>query len=70
MTGPLAGLRVVEVTNIAPVPFGCMVLADLGAQVLRIDRPAPHRVEAQPPPGPLDRGKYAVTLDVKSPDGV
>jgi alpha-methylacyl-CoA racemase len=63
--GPLSGLRVVEVTNLAPVPFGCMVLADLGAQVLRIDRPTPASAGPQPPPGPLDRGKYAMTLDVK-----
>jgi alpha-methylacyl-CoA racemase len=63
--GPLSGLRVVELTNLAPVPFGCMVLADLGAQVLRIDRPTPFSVDPQPPPGPLDRGKYALTLNVK-----
>jgi alpha-methylacyl-CoA racemase len=66
MMAPLSGLRVVEVTNLAPVPFGCMILADLGAQVLRIDRPTPASSGPQPPPGPLDRGKYAMTLDIKA----
>jgi len=36
--GPLTGLRVVEIASLAPGPFCCMVLADLGADVLRVDR--------------------------------
>jgi alpha-methylacyl-CoA racemase len=36
--GPLSGLRVVEFTGLAPAPFACMVLADLGADVVRVDR--------------------------------
>src|SRR5580693_4461017 len=40
MAGPLAGLRVVELQGRGPGPFGAMVLADLGAEVVRIDRPA------------------------------
>jgi alpha-methylacyl-CoA racemase len=36
--GPLAGLKVVEIASLAPAPFGCMILADLGADVLRVDR--------------------------------
>jgi alpha-methylacyl-CoA racemase len=67
--GPLAGLRVIEVTNLAPVPFGCMVLADLGADVVRIDRPKRPGPGLQPPPGPLDRGKYALSLDIKTAAG-
>jgi alpha-methylacyl-CoA racemase len=38
MTGPLQGLRVLEIASLAPAPFACTVLSDLGAQVLRIDR--------------------------------
>lgn len=69
MTGPLAGVRVMELASLAPGPFGAMLLADLGADVLRIDRPGPARaVEA--PPGPLDRGKRAVAINLKDPDGV
>ena len=37
--GPLHGVRVIELDSLAPAPFGCMVLADLGADVLRVSRP-------------------------------
>lgn len=69
MTGPLAGVRVVEIASLAPAPFGCMVLADLGAEVLRIDRAA-SSTGLVPPPGPLDRGRTTIALDLKSPDGI
>jgi crotonobetainyl-CoA:carnitine CoA-transferase CaiB-like acyl-CoA transferase len=62
--GPLAGVRVVELAGQAPGPFGCMVLADLGADVVRVDRPGPS------PEGPLQRGRRVTVLDLKSPDGV
>lgn len=39
MAGPLDGIRVVELAGLGPAPFGCMVLADLGAEVVRVDRP-------------------------------
>ena len=38
MSGPLAGIRVVEMTSAAPGPFACMMLADMGAEVVRVDR--------------------------------
>ena len=38
MTGPLAGVRVLELPNIGPVQFAGMLLADMGAEVLRLDR--------------------------------
>ncbi|TNH30279.1 CoA transferase [Micromonospora orduensis] len=70
--GPLAGVRVVELASLAPAPFGCMVLADLGADVVRVDRPgAPGAGRlAAPTGGPLQRGRRVTTLDLKSPDGV
>jgi alpha-methylacyl-CoA racemase len=40
-SGPLAGTRVVEFTGLAPAPFACMVLADLGAEVVRVPAAAP-----------------------------
>ncbi len=40
-TGPLSGLKVVELAGLAPGPFACMVLADLGADVIRVDRARP-----------------------------
>ncbi|MEU8817055.1 CaiB/BaiF CoA-transferase family protein [Actinoplanes sp. NPDC048796] len=66
MSGPLEGVRVVELAGLAPGPFGCMMLADLGADVVRVDRPGGQF----PPPGPLGRGRRTVELDLKSPDGV
>jgi len=62
-TGPLAGLRVVEVGGIGPGPYAAMLLADLGASVVRVDRPgedlrATHAV--------LLRGRRSVVLDLKS----
>ena len=63
--GPLDGLRVVELAGLAPAPFGCMVLADLGADVVLVDRPG-----GTGPTGPLQRGRRRVVLDLKSEDGV
>ena len=66
--GPLAGLRVIELAGLAPSPFACMVLADLGADVLRVDRPAHRRGEGRIealPGGPLQRGRRAVQLDLR-----
>ncbi|MGY1452350.1 CaiB/BaiF CoA transferase family protein [Streptomyces sp. SS8] len=67
--GPLRGLRVVEIAAIGPAPFACMMLADLGADVVRVDRADGarsfgdwHRV--------LDRGRRSVALDLKSPRAV
>jgi alpha-methylacyl-CoA racemase len=65
---PLQGVRVVELAGLAPTPFGCMLLADLGADVVRVDRPGGSALA--PPPGPIDRGRRTVTLDLKSADGV
>jgi alpha-methylacyl-CoA racemase len=66
MMGPLRGLRVVEVTGIGPGPFCGMLLADLGAEVLRVDRPAADR---GPWPAVLARGRRSVAVDLKHPDG-
>ncbi|MGV0813765.1 CaiB/BaiF CoA-transferase family protein [Mycolicibacterium boenickei] len=65
--GPLQGIRVLEMAGLAPVPFAGMVLADLGADVIRIDPVSGAR--PTPPPGPLDRGKACVEVDLKDPDG-
>jgi alpha-methylacyl-CoA racemase len=62
----LAGIRVVELAGLVPGPFGCMVLADLGADVVQVDRPGGSLV----PPSPLGRSRRTVTLDLKTPSGV
>ena len=55
--GPLHGVRVIEIASLAPAPFGCMVLADLGADVLRIDRPDRSGRQQLPPVDPLSRSR-------------
>jgi alpha-methylacyl-CoA racemase len=63
--GPLAGLRVVELAGIGPAPFGCMLLADLGADVLQVRRAGGTLL-----PDPFARNRRAVEVDLKSADGV
>ena len=41
-TGPLAGVRVLELAGVGPIQLGCMLLADMGAEVVRIERPGGH----------------------------
>jgi len=68
--GPLAGIRIVELAGLGPAPFGAMLLADMGAEVVRIDR-------TQGGPGIgleaqfdiLARGRKCVRADLKSPSG-
>ena len=63
--GPLAGLKVLEFVSIGPGPHCAMLLADLGADVLRIDRPGGNGW-----PNPIaDRGRAVLPLDIRSPDG-
>lgn len=67
---PLANVRIVEISGLGPTPFGTMLLADLGAQVLRIER-----VEAENPLGGdqrfdfIYRGRPSVAIDLKSSEG-
>src|SRR5689334_23349647 len=68
--GPLQGLRVIEIASLAPAPFGCMVLSDFGADVLRVDRPGSPDRQLLPPDDPLCRGRRSIRLDLKQPDGV
>lgn len=62
MSGPLAGLRVVELAGIGPAPFGCMVLGDLGADVVRLDRAGGGFL-----PDPFARNRRRTTVDLKDP---
>ena len=71
MTGPLAGTRVIEIGGIGPTPFAGMLLADMGAEVIRIDRPGGGLPLPLPPERDLaNRGKAMVTLDLKHPDAI
>jgi alpha-methylacyl-CoA racemase len=70
--GPLAGVRIVEFAGIGAAPFGVMMLADMGAEVILIDRIA--RREGQPQRDPrlnvLNRGRQSIALDLKKASAV
>ena len=68
-TGPLRGVKVVELAGIGPGPHACMILADLGADVIRVDRPGGQALTGGPH-DLLNRGRPSVALDLKHPDGV
>ncbi|GAA2401339.1 CoA transferase [Catellatospora methionotrophica] len=68
--GPLDGLKVLEVGGIGPGPFCGMHLADLGADVVRVDRPGGGITAVDPRFDLLQRGKRAVAVDLKDPGGV
>ena len=67
---PLYGIRVVEIASLAPAPFGCMILSDLGADVLRVDRAEICGTSAKAPLDPLSRGRRSVGLNLKDAAGV
>jgi alpha-methylacyl-CoA racemase len=70
--GPLAGIKVIEIAGIGPGPFCAMMLADMGADVVRVDRVG--NVQggdpADPPKDVLNRGRRSIGIDLKSPDGI
>ena len=72
MPGPLAGVKVLEIAGIGPGPFCAMMLADMGADVVRIDRAqnVTGGDPASPPSDVLMRGRRSIGVDLKNPDGV
>jgi alpha-methylacyl-CoA racemase len=70
--GPLSGVRIVELVGIGPGPFCAMLLADLGADVIRVDRAAAVRPENHGTPSRdvLARGRRSIGVDLKHPDAV
>ena len=78
--GPLTGLRVIELAGIGPGPFCGMMLSDMGAEVIRVDRPGPRTgSRTGPRTGParrsrprdvLTRNRRSIVIDLKTPDGV
>ena len=65
-TGPLRGVKVVEIAGIGPGPHACMTLADLGADVVRVERPGGSMLTGGPT-DLLNRGRPSVALDLKHP---
>ena len=68
-TGPLKGIKVVEIAGIGPGPHACMILADLGADVIRVERPGGQTL-AGGANMTLNRGRPSVALDLKRPEAV
>ncbi|MEZ0066543.1 alpha-methylacyl-CoA racemase [Streptacidiphilus sp. MAP12-20] len=69
ISGPLAGVRVLELAGLGPGPFAAMLLADLGADVVRVDRPGGSVLSGDPALDVTNRSKRSVVLDLKSPEG-
>ena len=78
MSGPLAGIRVVEMATTISGPYAAMLLGDLGAEVIKVEAPAGgdpfrrwggHQAGVRPQFSAYNRGKKSVCLDVKAPDG-
>jgi len=68
MAGPLQGFKVIEMAGIGPGPFTAMMLADMGAEVIRVDRPNARVLN--PDKDVLNRGRLSIAVDLKHPDGV
>jgi alpha-methylacyl-CoA racemase len=68
MAGPLAGLRVVEVASLGPGPFAAMMLADMGAEVIRLERPAGAPTMGSGAWNLTNRGRPSVAVNLKSPE--
>jgi alpha-methylacyl-CoA racemase len=65
--GPLAGVKIIEIAGLGAAPYGCMMLADMGADVVRVDRlgGSAEAVEQSP----LQRNRRSIALDLKKPSG-
>ena len=72
MSGPLTGYRIIEIAGIGPGPFAAMLLADMGAEVIRVERAQNVRGPAPDTPhfDVMLRGRRNIALDLKQPDGV
>jgi alpha-methylacyl-CoA racemase len=68
MGGVLDGFRIIEMAAIGPVPWCCMLLADMGAEIVRIDRAGASAAAApRSAEGPMTRGRRSIALDLKQP---
>jgi alpha-methylacyl-CoA racemase len=70
--GPLAGVRIIEMAGIGPGPFCGMMLSDMGAEVIRVDRKSSVDLGVEMPRqfNVLNRGRRSIALDLKTPEGI
>ena len=71
MNGPLHGVRIIELAGLGALPYGSLRLADMGADIVRVERLAdvPDEPVARPR-STWDRGRRSIAIDLKHPDGV
>ena len=69
MAGPLEGFRIVDLTAFITGPLATMILADQGAEVIKVDRPGPPDYDS-PADAVFNRGKERLKLDLKTPEGL
>src|ERR1700710_1174419 len=72
VTGPLSGYRIIEIGGIGPGPFAAMMLSDMGAEVIRVER-AQSVTQGRSVASPRDtllRGRRNIALDLKHPEGL
>jgi alpha-methylacyl-CoA racemase len=67
--GPLHGLKVVELAGIGPGPYAAMLLADMGAEVVRVERPGHQASSVPPDKDVLRRNRRSIVVDLQHPDG-
>jgi alpha-methylacyl-CoA racemase len=65
--GPLQGIRIIELAGLGPAPFACMMLADMGAEVIRVERPGPGMY---PELDPLARNRKSLACNLKNPAAI
>lgn len=70
--GPLAGIKIIELAGIGPGPFAAMLLADMGATVIRVDRKQKADLGIDMPPrlNVMNRGRRSIAVDLKSKEGI
>ena len=70
MAGPLQGIKIIELAALGPAPYACMLLADAGAEILTIDRPASEAERAKAIHKIQNRSRRSVGADLKEPEAV
>jgi alpha-methylacyl-CoA racemase len=68
--GPLTGTRIIEIAGLGPGPFAGMMLADMGAEVIRVERPSGGSFPIPPEADFMNRGKRCIAVNLKSAEGV
>jgi len=71
VSGPLSGIKIIEIAGIGPGPFAAMMLSDLGAEIIRVERAQAVSGDfSKPNLDLMNRGRRSIGVDLKSPDGV